>query len=82
MDLVHPKRDAGGPEPGFHSHFPLPRAKEQTVRYSHAFRNCLTPLVTLAGLSLPDLFGGALITETVFGYPGMGLSDCQRHYAK
>jgi peptide/nickel transport system permease protein len=47
--------------------------KERTVRFSHAFRNCLTPLVTLAGLSLPDIFAGALITETVFGYPGMGL---------
>ena len=40
--------------------------KEQTVQYSHAFRNCLTPLVTLVGLSLPDIFAGALITETVF----------------
>ena len=47
--------------------------KERTVRFSHAFRNCLTPLVTLAGLSLPEIFGGALITETVFSYPGMGL---------
>jgi peptide/nickel transport system permease protein len=47
--------------------------KERVVRYSHAFRNCLTPLVTLAGLSLPDLFGGALIVESVFSYPGMGL---------
>jgi peptide/nickel transport system permease protein len=47
--------------------------KERAVRYSHAFRNCLTPLVTLAGLSLPDIFGGALITESVFAYPGMGL---------
>ena len=47
--------------------------RERSVRYSHAFRNCLTPLVTLAGLSLPDLFGGALIVESVFSYPGMGL---------
>jgi peptide/nickel transport system permease protein len=46
--------------------------KERTVQYSHAFRNCLTPLVTLIGLSIPDVFAGALITETVFGYPGMG----------
>jgi peptide/nickel transport system permease protein len=46
--------------------------KERTVQYSHAFRNCLTPLVTLVGLSIPDVFAGALITETVFGYPGMG----------
>jgi peptide/nickel transport system permease protein len=47
--------------------------KERTVRFSHAFRNCLTPLVTLAGLSLPEIFAGAFITETVFSYPGMGL---------
>jgi peptide/nickel transport system permease protein len=47
--------------------------KERTVRYIHAFRNCLIPIVTLAGLSLPELFAGALITESVFGYPGMGL---------
>jgi peptide/nickel transport system permease protein len=47
--------------------------KERTVKFSHAFRNCLTPLVTLAGLSIPDIFAGALITETVFSYPGMGL---------
>jgi peptide/nickel transport system permease protein len=46
--------------------------RDRTVRYVHAFRNCLTPLVTLAGLSIPDIFAGALITETVFGYPGMG----------
>jgi peptide/nickel transport system permease protein len=30
------------------------------------------PLVTLAGLQLPALFGGALVTETVFSWPGMG----------
>lgn len=47
--------------------------RENSVRFSHAFRNCLTPLVTLAGLSLPDIVAGALIVETVFGYPGMGL---------
>jgi peptide/nickel transport system permease protein len=47
-------------------------AKERSVRYLHAFRNCLIPIVTIAGLSLPDLFAGALITESVFGYPGMG----------
>lgn len=46
---------------------------ERRVRLSHGFRNGLLPLVTLAGFSLPELFGGALITETVFSYPGMGL---------
>lgn len=44
----------------------------KTVLYRHAFRNALIPLVTLLGLSLPDLFAGALIVENVFAYPGMG----------
>lgn len=38
----------------------------------HALRNALTPLVTLAGLSLPSLFGGAVVIEVVFQWPGMG----------
>lgn len=46
--------------------------RENKVRLTHAFRNGLLPLVTLAGLSIPDLFAGALITENVFSYPGMG----------
>ena len=39
---------------------------------SHAFRNALIPLVTQIGLSLPALIGGAIITEQVFSWPGMG----------
>jgi peptide/nickel transport system permease protein len=39
----------------------------------HAFKNALLPLITLAGLSLPFLFSGAVIIESVFNYPGMGL---------
>jgi peptide/nickel transport system permease protein len=39
---------------------------------SHGFRNALVPLVTLLGLSVPDLFAGSLIVENVFAYPGMG----------
>jgi peptide/nickel transport system permease protein len=46
--------------------------KEKVVIYKHAFRNTLIPLVTsLAGL-LPSLFSGAIITEQVFGLPGIG----------
>ncbi len=46
--------------------------KESTVIYKHAFRNTLIPLVTsLAGL-IPSLFGGAMITEQVFGLTGIG----------
>jgi peptide/nickel transport system permease protein len=39
----------------------------------HAFRNALIPILTVIGLSLPDLVGGAVITETVFTWPGAGL---------
>ena len=43
------------------------------ILYRHVLRNALIPIVTLLGLSLPGIFGGALITEAVFNYPGMGL---------
>ncbi len=46
--------------------------KDRIVLMRHAFRNALLPLVTLVGLTIPDLFGGALIIENVFGYPGVG----------
>ncbi|MCX7956772.1 MAG: ABC transporter permease [Endomicrobia bacterium] len=38
----------------------------------HAFRNVLIPVVTILGLSLPEVIGGAFIFETIFAYPGMG----------
>jgi peptide/nickel transport system permease protein len=46
--------------------------RERAVLMSHAFRNAMLPLVTLIGLTIPDLFGGALIVENVFAYPGVG----------
>ena len=39
----------------------------------HALRNSMLPIITIIGLSLPSLVGGALITETLFDIPGMGL---------
>lgn len=42
------------------------------VVLGHALRNALLPLVTVVGLSLPVLVSGAAITETIFGWPGMG----------
>ena len=47
--------------------------RERAVLYSHAFRNALLPLITFVGLTLPELFGGAFITESVFSWNGMGL---------
>lgn len=48
---------------------------EKTVIYKHAFRNTLIPLVTILGGSLPGLFSGALITETLFSIPGIGYTS-------
>lgn len=45
---------------------------EHSVVYKHVFRNTLIPLVTLLAGTLPSLFGGAMITETVFDIPGIG----------
>jgi peptide/nickel transport system permease protein len=47
--------------------------RESFVLYRHAFRNALLTLVTLVGLSIPGLFGGAILIEAVFNWPGMGL---------
>jgi peptide/nickel transport system permease protein len=38
----------------------------------HAFRNALIPLVTIVALTLPDLVGGAVVTEKIYAWPGMG----------
>lgn len=48
-------------------------ASEIRMLVGHALKNALLPLITLAGLSVPALFSGALIIEVVFDYPGMGL---------
>lgn len=50
---------------------------EHRVIYHHAFRNTLIPLVTIIGGSLPGLFSGALITETLFMIPGIGYTSYQ-----
>ncbi|MGD0895990.1 MAG: ABC transporter permease [Acidimicrobiales bacterium] len=52
-------------------------ARAWRVLFRHALRNALIPIVTLVGLSFPGIVGGALITETVFNFPGMGLLTTQ-----
>jgi peptide/nickel transport system permease protein len=42
------------------------------VLLKHGLRNALIPVVTLVGLALPALVGGAVIVETVFAWPGLG----------
>jgi len=48
---------------------------EKRVIRHHAFRNTLIPLITILGASLPGLFGGALITETLFAIRGIGYTS-------
>jgi peptide/nickel transport system permease protein len=50
---------------------------ERVVIYKHALRNALIPVITILGLSLPAVFSGAILTETVFVWPGMGLLNVE-----
>ena len=52
-------------------------ASERRVIWGHVFRNSLVSIVTLLGLSIPSLVGGAILIEVVFNYPGMGLAFYQ-----
>jgi ABC-type dipeptide/oligopeptide/nickel transport system permease component len=56
--------------------------KERMVVFRHAFRNALLPIITIVGLQLGGLLGGAILTETIFGLPGMGTIMVQSIYAR
>ncbi len=45
---------------------------DRKVIVGHAIKNAITPVVTILALQLPQVFGGALFTETIFSWPGMG----------
>lgn len=55
---------------------------ERHVLWRHALRNALLPLITLLGLSLPWLVGGALVVEVVFGWPGLGRVTIEAIWAR
>jgi ABC-type dipeptide/oligopeptide/nickel transport system permease component len=46
--------------------------RARTVLFGHVLRNSLLPTITIVGLRFTDLLGGAILTETVFAWPGMG----------
>ena len=46
---------------------------EGRIIFKHAFKNAMLPIITILGLSIPSLVGGAVIFETIFAIPGMGL---------
>jgi len=47
-------------------------ATKNEVLYKYVLKNAILPVITIIGMSLPNLVSGAFITETVFGWPGMG----------
>lgn len=51
-------------------------SEKRVINY-HAFRNTLIPIVTLLGSSIPNLFAGAMVTETIFQIPGIGYTSYQ-----
>jgi peptide/nickel transport system permease protein len=55
---------------------------ERLILFRHALRNALIPLVSVMALNIADLFGGAVITETVFGWPGLGRVFIQAMYQR
>ncbi|MGW0760700.1 ABC transporter permease [Streptomyces sp. NPDC002814] len=48
-------------------------ARQRAILFRHVLRNSLTPVVAMLGYYVPVLFGGALVVEQLFNYPGMGL---------
>jgi peptide/nickel transport system permease protein len=54
----------------------------RAVTWKHALRNAILPIVTNIGLQLPGLIGGAVVTESIFGWPGMGslFIDSAQHF--
>ena len=56
--------------------------RERTVIGVHALRNALIPVVSVMALNLAGLFSGAVITETVFAWPGIGRMFVQAMYAR
>ena len=55
---------------------------EGAVLIKHAFKNAALPIVTIVGLSLPLLFGGAVVIEKIFSWPGMGRLAVDAIYAR
>lgn len=57
-------------------------AKMNYVLTKHVLKNCLLPLITLVGMSLGSLVGGAYIVETIFGWPGLGTTGMSAIYSR
>jgi len=71
MRLV-PFRDAGGPPHRLHQVRPSPWIEQARRPLRPALKNTLIPVITITGLQLGSIIAFAIITETVFQWPGMG----------
>ena len=63
LDVLHP---------GLHPHRACQRSERARGDYEARVQNAVLPLVTIIGLEIPGLFNGALLTEIIFSWPGMG----------
>ena len=73
LQPLHALLDDGDDDRGLRAHGPGQGRRPAAVLYVHALRNAIIPIITLLGLSLGTIVSGAVITESVFNYPGMGL---------
>jgi peptide/nickel transport system permease protein len=55
---------------------------ERLVIFRHALRNAMLPIITIVGLQLGGLLGGAILTETIFGLPGVGTAMLDSIFAR
>ncbi|MCP4144924.1 MAG: ABC transporter permease [bacterium] len=55
---------------------------KKRILWNHALRNSLLPIITIVGLNIPFLLGGAVITETIFSWPGMGRLTVEAIFAR
>ena len=72
-----PRRDAGGAAHRLHQVRPRPRALRAFYQLRPCTKNTLVPVITVIGLQLGSIIAFAIITETVFQWPGMGLMSIQ-----
>ena len=72
-DALHAGRDARGAQQRLRDDGARQGPAPDAVLIRHGFRNALLPIITVIGLLLPELVAGAIITEQVFSWPGMGL---------
>ena len=77
-DAIHASQDARGAQQRIRDNRARERSPSRDVLIRHGLRNAMMPLITVIGLILPELVAGAIITEQVFSWPGMGRWPCGR----